>query len=325
MKKSKSLAARLDWDSEDDDWCCDDPSSGGRERRLAVLHFAQSCSSAERRHVLGRLGAEGSGLRLLDRTGRALFVKSTGSFGQSRQLDGVARGREVASQGKAGSNKKKKARAMSKKKKKLLSGARVEARYKGWGRYCPGVIKGLNADGSYHVQYDDGTEERNVRVELIRMPDEERMGERLEDSNAGQQVHIKFPDGRSFEVAVPHWRITVSELLGSLAKQHPCTKLDPEFPYSLFAEGSEDALPQDHALQDCGLKAGTPVFLVLPEASVVATAAAARAYDKKHSALERWARDNPEEHEGYYLDQYVAGTDYAKDVEAAAAAAGYVF
>ena len=86
MKKSKSLAARLD--SEDDDWCWDDSSSDGREKRLAVLHFAQSCSSAERRYVLGRLGAEGSGLRLLDRTGRALFVESTGSFGQSGQLEG---------------------------------------------------------------------------------------------------------------------------------------------------------------------------------------------------------------------------------------------
>jgi hypothetical protein len=86
MKKSKSLAARFD--SEDDDWCWDDSSSDGREKRLAVLHFAQSCSSAEREYVLGRLGAEGSGLRLLDRTGRALFVESTGSFGQSRQLEG---------------------------------------------------------------------------------------------------------------------------------------------------------------------------------------------------------------------------------------------
>jgi hypothetical protein len=46
--------------------------------------------------------------------------------------------------------------------------------------------------------------------------------------------------------------------------------------YSLFVEGAEDALRGEQTLEECGLDAGGVTFLVLPEPSEVARAAAAR-------------------------------------------------
>jgi hypothetical protein len=37
----------------------------------------------------------------------------------------------------------------------LREGTKVEARYRGKARYYPGVIKRVNRDGTYDVDYDD--------------------------------------------------------------------------------------------------------------------------------------------------------------------------
>jgi hypothetical protein len=37
----------------------------------------------------------------------------------------------------------------------LKEGTKVEARYRGKARYYPGVIKRVNRDGTYDVDYDD--------------------------------------------------------------------------------------------------------------------------------------------------------------------------
>lgn len=51
----------------------------------------------------------------------------------------------------------------------LVSGARIEANYKGKGRWYPGVIKSVNADGSVDVDYDDGESETGVSADMIRL------------------------------------------------------------------------------------------------------------------------------------------------------------
>ena len=48
-------------------------------------------------------------------------------------------------------------------------GDRIEANYRGRGRYYPGKIDRDNNDGTYGVYYDDGDRERNVRAKNIRL------------------------------------------------------------------------------------------------------------------------------------------------------------
>jgi hypothetical protein len=50
----------------------------------------------------------------------------------------------------------------------LSEGAAVEARYKGRERYFPGTVAHVNSDGTYDINYDDGTPELGVSPELVR-------------------------------------------------------------------------------------------------------------------------------------------------------------
>jgi hypothetical protein len=50
----------------------------------------------------------------------------------------------------------------------LSEGATVEARYKGRARYFPGTIAHVNSDGTYDINYDDGTPELGVSPELVK-------------------------------------------------------------------------------------------------------------------------------------------------------------
>ena len=54
----------------------------------------------------------------------------------------------------------------------LVEGMRVEARYKGRGRFYPGVISQVLRDGSCNIDYDDGETERMVSPSLIKAIDE---------------------------------------------------------------------------------------------------------------------------------------------------------
>src|SRR3546814_15414824 len=61
----------------------------------------------------------------------------------------------------------------------LREGTKVEARYRGRGRYYPGVIARTHADGTYDIDYDDGEKETGVRGELVRVveaPDAKGVG-----------------------------------------------------------------------------------------------------------------------------------------------------
>ena len=47
-------------------------------------------------------------------------------------------------------------------------GDKIEARYRGGGRYYPGKIAYDNRNGTYDIDYDDGEKERRVESKLIR-------------------------------------------------------------------------------------------------------------------------------------------------------------
>ena len=53
-------------------------------------------------------------------------------------------------------------------KPRLEEGMKVEADYRGRGKYFPGHIKRDRGDGTYDIDYDDGEQELRVKEELIR-------------------------------------------------------------------------------------------------------------------------------------------------------------
>jgi len=50
-------------------------------------------------------------------------------------------------------------------------GQRVEARFGGKGKWFAGVVEAVNSDGTFHIRYDDGDEEKQVAAELMRAPE----------------------------------------------------------------------------------------------------------------------------------------------------------
>jgi predicted MarR family transcription regulator len=50
-------------------------------------------------------------------------------------------------------------------------GDKIEARYKGRERYFPGIVRRVNRDDTYDINYDDGERELGVAVSLIRLID----------------------------------------------------------------------------------------------------------------------------------------------------------
>ncbi|CAM9578665.1 unnamed protein product [Choristocarpus tenellus] len=52
--------------------------------------------------------------------------------------------------------------------KKLDIGDEVEARYKGGGKWYPGVVRGVNRNGTFDIHYSDGDTELGVEARLIR-------------------------------------------------------------------------------------------------------------------------------------------------------------
>src|SRR3546814_13037651 len=71
----------------------------------------------------------------------------------------------------------------------LREGTKVEARYRGRGRYYPGVIARTRADGTYDIDYDDGEKETGVRGELGRVVEApDAMGEGGRKGTGGRRV-----------------------------------------------------------------------------------------------------------------------------------------
>ncbi|CAN0536953.1 unnamed protein product, partial [Ectocarpus sp. 12 AP-2014] len=53
----------------------------------------------------------------------------------------------------------------------LMEGDKVEANFRGRGRFLPGRISRVNLDGTFNIDYDDGEKERGVTDDLIRASD----------------------------------------------------------------------------------------------------------------------------------------------------------
>ncbi|CAN0450107.1 unnamed protein product, partial [Ectocarpus sp. 12 AP-2014] len=52
-----------------------------------------------------------------------------------------------------------------------MEGDKVEANFRGRGRFFPGRISRVNLDGTFNIDYDDGEKERGVTDDLIRASD----------------------------------------------------------------------------------------------------------------------------------------------------------
>ena len=74
---------------------------------------------------------------------------------------------------------------------------KVEANYRGKGRWYPGKISRVRLNGSYDVSYDDGETEVNVRADFIRVVGNTKKssnparGGRIEE---GSKVEVKYGD-----------------------------------------------------------------------------------------------------------------------------------
>jgi hypothetical protein len=54
---------------------------------------------------------------------------------------------------------------------KFEESEKVEANYKGKGKYCPGKISRCQVTGTYDINYDDGEQESGVEAKMIRSRD----------------------------------------------------------------------------------------------------------------------------------------------------------
>ncbi len=52
---------------------------------------------------------------------------------------------------------------------KLEAGCKIEANYRGLGKWYPGKIKLIRDDGTFDIDYDDGETESKVTKELVRL------------------------------------------------------------------------------------------------------------------------------------------------------------
>jgi hypothetical protein len=68
----------------------------------------------------------------------------------------------------------------------LSEGDKVEAKYEGQGKYYPGKIKNVNADGTYHVLFDDYDVDEAVAAGNIKLTKELSEGDKLEAKYKGK-------------------------------------------------------------------------------------------------------------------------------------------
>ena len=81
----------------------------------------------------------------------------------------------------------------------LEEGTKVEANYKGRGRYFAAKVRQGHGDGTYDIEYDDGETEENVKEEYIRLRNVSRKA-RFEE---GTKVEANYKGrGRYFAAKV---------------------------------------------------------------------------------------------------------------------------
>ncbi|CAM9280710.1 unnamed protein product [Ectocarpus sp. 6 AP-2014] len=74
----------------------------------------------------------------------------------------------------------------------LMEGDKVEANFRGRGRFYPGRISRVNLDGTFNIDYDDGEKERGVTDDLIRASD--RGSSHRDEGRRGGSVRLERGD-----------------------------------------------------------------------------------------------------------------------------------
>ncbi|CAN0452791.1 unnamed protein product, partial [Discosporangium mesarthrocarpum] len=79
---------------------------------------------------------------------------------------------------------------------KLREGDKVEARYKGRGKYYKGNITRVNSDGTFDIHYDDGERERGLAEEYIKSLESGSSGQLLQNNvgklREGDKVEARY-------------------------------------------------------------------------------------------------------------------------------------
>lgn len=71
-----------------------------------------------------------------------------------------------------------------------VEGEKVEARFRGHSRWFKARVSKVNRDGTYHLVYDDGDEERSVPKELMRKLGRDTAGDRKDTPNELKKHHV---------------------------------------------------------------------------------------------------------------------------------------
>ncbi|CAB1097207.1 unnamed protein product [Ectocarpus sp. CCAP 1310/34] len=74
----------------------------------------------------------------------------------------------------------------------LMEGDKVEANFRGRGRFYPGRISRVNVDGTFNIDYDDGEKEHGVTDDLIRASD--RGSSQRDEGRSGQSSRLERGD-----------------------------------------------------------------------------------------------------------------------------------
>ena len=78
----------------------------------------------------------------------------------------------------------------------LLEGDKIEANYRGRGRYYPGRISRVNLDGTFNIDFDDGEKERGVNNDMVRPVDRTnangKCDERERSLKVGDKVEARY-------------------------------------------------------------------------------------------------------------------------------------
>jgi hypothetical protein len=88
---------------------------------------------------------------------------------------------------------------MQRRKPQIEEGSKVEANYRGKGKYYPGRVKRVRSDGTYDVDYNDGEQELRVSEDMIRLVDAGGSPSRAESSSASTKRKLSLEEGMKVE------------------------------------------------------------------------------------------------------------------------------
>jgi hypothetical protein len=117
----------------------------------------------------------------------------------------------------------------------LNEGTKVEANYRGEGRWLPGVVARIRLDGSYEVHYDNGDREAQVPLERLRL------------SSTRREVAVAYAEGDGIEANYRNrgeWlpgRIRRPRLDGTYDVEYDTGNIEDSVPAGLLRKPRNDA------------------------------------------------------------------------------------